>query len=53
MNETIEGILAKSKSTFKSNIASDEGAAELSRLQDGWNTARQCVNICQKAETRD
>ena len=44
MKDLIDRLMAKSTSTSK------EDAADLARLREEWDTARQCVNICSKAD---
>lgn len=43
----MERIVTKSKTT----TVSDEDIADLRRLQDEWETTRQCMHICSKAGT--
>ncbi|KAJ5778487.1 hypothetical protein N7520_001733 [Penicillium odoratum] len=46
MRDIMDRLLAKSKSV----ISSDEEAQDLSRLRDEWETARQCLDICSRAD---
>ncbi|KAL5001877.1 hypothetical protein BDV10DRAFT_158922 [Aspergillus recurvatus] len=46
MGRVMERLLAKSKTV----ITSEEELAELSRLKDQWETTRQCIDICSKAD---
>ncbi|KAL2813936.1 hypothetical protein BDW59DRAFT_154589 [Aspergillus cavernicola] len=46
MNDIMERLLEKSKTV----IRSEEELAELSRLKDQWETTRQCIDICSKAD---
>ncbi|KAL4924515.1 uncharacterized protein BDV17DRAFT_284681 [Aspergillus undulatus] len=46
MTGIMERLLAKSKTV----ITSDEEHAELSLLKDQWETTRQCIDICSKAD---
>lgn len=46
MKDLMTRILAKSNST----MTSDDDIADLARLQEEWETARQCVHICSKAD---
>lgn len=45
MKDLIDRLLAKAKIT----TPSDEDLMDLARLRDEWDTARQCVDICSKA----
>ncbi|KAI3326534.1 hypothetical protein HD806DRAFT_487509 [Xylariaceae sp. AK1471] len=45
LQSIIEGLITKSKTT----MASEREVADLSRLREEWNTARQCIDICSKA----
>ena len=45
MRDVMDRLLAKSKTA----ISSDE-AQDLSRLRDEWETARQCLDICSRAD---
>lgn len=47
MRDVMDRLLAKSKTT----ISSDEDAQDLSRLRDEWETARQCLDICSRADS--
>ncbi|KAJ5235401.1 uncharacterized protein N7469_004569 [Penicillium citrinum] len=47
MRDVMDRLLAKSKTT----ILSDEDAQDLSRLRDEWETARQCLDICSRADS--
>ena len=47
MRDVIERLLAKSKTA----VSSDEDAQDLSRLRDEWETARQCLDICSRADS--
>lgn len=47
MREVMDRLLVKSKSA----ISSDEDAQDLSRLRDEWETARQCLDICSRADS--
>lgn len=46
MKDLIDRLVVKSKTSMNS----DEDIADLARLQDEWTTARQCMEICSKAE---
>jgi hypothetical protein len=46
MNNIMERLVAKSKTM----ITSDQELTELKRLQDQWETTRQCMEICSKAD---
>jgi hypothetical protein len=46
MQEVMERLLAKSKKA----VSSEEESRDLERLRDEWETARQCLNICSKAD---
>jgi hypothetical protein len=45
MRDLMDQMVTKLKTT----MTSEEDAANLARLRDEWETARQCVNICSKA----
>jgi hypothetical protein len=47
MRDVMDRLVAKSKTA----IYSDEDAQDLSRLRDEWETARQCLDICSRADT--
>jgi hypothetical protein len=47
MRDIMDRLLAKSKTA----ISSEEDAQDLSRLRDEWETARQCLEICSRADT--
>lgn len=42
----MDRLLGRSKTAF----ASEEEAQDLSRLRDEWETARQCLDICSRAD---
>lgn len=46
MRDVMDRLLAKSRTA----ISSDEDAQDLSRLRDEWETARQCLDICSRAD---
>ncbi|KAJ5935943.1 hypothetical protein N7454_005241 [Penicillium verhagenii] len=46
MRDVMDRLLAKSKTA----TSSDEEAQDLSRLRDEWETARQCLDICSRAD---
>ncbi|RMZ88087.1 hypothetical protein DV736_g4683, partial [Chaetothyriales sp. CBS 134916] len=46
MKKLTERLVAKSKA----GVVSEDEAADLTRLYDEWETARQCINICSKAD---
>ncbi|KEF54294.1 uncharacterized protein A1O9_09460 [Exophiala aquamarina CBS 119918] len=46
MKDLMTRMLAKSNST----MTSDNDNADLARLQEEWETARQCIQICSKAD---
>lgn len=46
MKDLMQRMLAKSGSM----MASSDDLADLARLQEEWETARQCMNICAKAD---
>ncbi|KAJ5166577.1 uncharacterized protein N7482_005358 [Penicillium canariense] len=46
MQDVMNRILLETKTT----ITSEKDAQDLARLQDEWNTARQCLDICSKAD---
>ncbi|KAK9846782.1 hypothetical protein MYU51_000771 [Penicillium brevicompactum] len=46
MRDIMDRLLVKSKTA----ISSDEEAQDLSRLRDEWETARQCLDICSRAD---
>lgn len=46
MREVMDRLVAKSKTV----MTTEEDAADLVRLQEEWKTARQCVDICSKAD---
>ncbi|KAJ5261075.1 hypothetical protein N7478_011670 [Penicillium angulare] len=46
MRDVMDRLLAKSKTT----ASSDEDTQDLSRLRDEWETARQCLDICSRAD---
>ncbi|OJJ07599.1 hypothetical protein ASPVEDRAFT_178335 [Aspergillus versicolor CBS 583.65] len=48
MNSVWERLLAKSKTV----LTSEEEIEELSKLKDQWETTRQCIDICSKADRR-
>lgn len=48
MNSVWERLLAKSKTA----LTSEEEIEELSKLKDQWETTRQCIDICSKADRR-
>lgn len=47
MKDLIDRLLAKAKSA----TPSDDDLVDLARLRDEWDTARQCVDICSRANT--
>jgi hypothetical protein len=47
MRDVMDRLLAKSRTA----ISSDEDARDLSRLRDEWETARQCLDICSRADS--
>lgn len=47
MRDVMDRLLAKSRSA----ISSEEDAQDLSRLRDEWDTARQCLDICSRANS--
>lgn len=47
MADVIDRLMAKSKTS----TTSEEDLADLAKLRDEWDTARQCMNICSKADT--
>jgi hypothetical protein len=47
MRDVMDRLVAKSKTT----ISSEEEAQDLSRLRDEWETARQCLDICSRADS--
>jgi hypothetical protein len=47
MRDIMDRLLAKSKTA----VSSDEDAQDLSRLRDEWETARQCLDICSRADS--
>jgi uncharacterized protein YnzC (UPF0291/DUF896 family) len=47
MNDRIDQLVRK----MKASPASAEELAELTRLREEWDTARQCIDICSKADT--
>lgn len=47
MTDIIDRLIAKSKAV----TASEEDFADLVKLRDEWDTARQCMDICSKADT--
>lgn len=47
MTDIIDRLMAKSKAV----TASEEDFADLVKLRDEWDTARQCMDICSKADT--
>jgi hypothetical protein len=46
MKDRIDQLVTKSKTT----MTSEEDLADLARLRDEWETTRQCVDICSKAD---
>ncbi|KAJ5292443.1 uncharacterized protein N7443_008396 [Penicillium atrosanguineum] len=46
MQDIMDRMLSKSKI-----ISSEQDAADLTRLRDEWKTARQCLDICSRADT--
>jgi Fungal N-terminal domain of STAND proteins len=46
MQDLMNRLVTKSKSA----MASEEDVADLARLRDEWETARQCMDICSKAD---
>ncbi|CAI7626004.1 unnamed protein product [Penicillium pancosmium] len=47
MRDVMDRLLAKSRTA----TSSDEDAQDLSRLRDEWETARQCLDICSRADS--
>lgn len=47
MTDIIDRLMAKSKAV----TTSEEDLTHLARLRDEWSTARQCMDICSKADT--
>lgn len=47
MRDVMDRLLAKSGTA----ISSEEDAQDLSRLRDEWETARQCLDICSRADS--
>lgn len=47
MRAVMDRLLSKSKT----DMSSDEDAQDLSRLRDEWETARQCLDICSRADS--
>lgn len=47
MIDVMDRMVAKSKA----RTSSDEESADLARLREEWETARQCMTICSKADT--
>jgi hypothetical protein len=47
MQDLIDRLLTKSKKA----MSSEEEIADLARLREEWETARQCIDICSKADT--
>ncbi|KAL2810545.1 hypothetical protein BJX63DRAFT_401759 [Aspergillus granulosus] len=50
MRSLIDRLLTKS--TLTSTSASNEELSDLARLRDEWETTRQCIDICSKADSR-
>ncbi|PYH49495.1 uncharacterized protein BP01DRAFT_420440 [Aspergillus saccharolyticus JOP 1030-1] len=46
MQDVMDRLVAKSRTTV-----SDEDAQDLSRLRDEWEAARQCLDICTRADS--
>jgi Fungal N-terminal domain of STAND proteins len=46
MKDVVDRMVTKSKTT----MTSEEGHADFVRLRDEWETARQCIDICSKAD---
>jgi hypothetical protein len=46
MKDRMDRLVTKSKTA----ITSEEDLADLARLREEWETARQCVDICSKAD---
>lgn len=46
MKDIMDRLVTKSKTA----MASEEEVADLARLQEEWETARQCMDICSKAD---
>ena len=46
MQDLVDRLITKSKTA----MTSEEDIADLARLQDEWKTARQCLDICSKAD---
>ena len=46
MQDLMDRLVTKSKTA----MASEEDIADLARLRDEWETARQCMDICSKAD---
>jgi hypothetical protein len=47
MRDVMDRLLAKSTTS----ISSDEDVQDLRRLRDEWETARQCLDICSRADS--
>ncbi|KAF4179090.1 hypothetical protein CNMCM7927_002145 [Aspergillus lentulus] len=47
MRDVMDRLLSKSETAISSN----EDAQDLSRLRDEWETARQCLEICSRADS--
>lgn len=46
MQDVMNRLLSQSKTT----VSSEKDEQDLARLQDEWNTARQCLDICSRAD---
>ena len=50
LEKHMRDVLARLVTKSKTAMTSEEDAADLVRLQEEWKTARQCVDICSKAD---
>jgi len=49
LEKHMKGIMDRLMATSKTALSSTQDAAELGRLQEEWETARLCLDICSKA----
>lgn len=51
LEKHMQDVMNRLVSQSKSSSSSKNDEQDLSRLQDEWNAARQCLDICSKADT--
>jgi alkylated DNA nucleotide flippase Atl1 len=50
LEKNMQDIMDRLLASSRKNLGSQEDIADLTRLRDEWETTRECMNICSKAE---